>query len=110
MGSRRTQYLYIYESLQITETEANIGTGKTLRARICATREGDPTEIGGLEETATATAGVYTITFARADLLSDLGDMVGQTVWLHLDDGAAGHDVHAYRVTDVDPDLQIDAP
>ena len=103
--TRAPQYLYIRESLSIVIAESELGSGKTLTAKICATNTGDPADIGSLTGTATASASAYTITLARSALVTDLADRLTKRVWLHLDDGAAWHDCREYVVTDVDPDL-----
>lgn len=108
MGNRRARYLYIRESLSAVLLETEVGSGKTCRARICATKAGDPSAIGSSSASATASGGLYTLTIARATLVTDLAAMLNQKVYLHLDDGAAWHDVYEYVVTDVDPDLLAD--
>lgn len=103
---RARQYLYIYESLLIEIPEAELGSGKTLDAKFSTLSKGKPsTAIGSLSATATAAAAKYSIVFARAAFMTDLGDKIGQAVNLHLDDGAAWHEVYPFLVTDVDPKL-----
>jgi hypothetical protein len=106
MPTRRREYLYLYESLAISVPEAQLGSGKTLTATICASNKGAPAAIGTLTATATAVAASYDITFAMSSLVSQLGTAyVDQTVYLHLADAVAWRDVFEYVVTDVDPDL-----
>jgi hypothetical protein len=106
MPTRRREYLYLYESLAISVPEAQLGSGKTLTAKVCATGRGDPAAIGTLTATATAAAASYDITFAMSSFVSQLGTAyVEQTVFLHLSDGVAWRDVYEYVVTDLDPDL-----
>lgn len=106
MTIRAPQYLYLYTAFPVSIT--GLGTGKTVTAKFSATREGNPSAIGSLTVTLTETGstGNYTGTFARADLLSELGSTyVNKPVYLHIDDGVVFHDVWPFRATDVDPDL-----
>lgn len=105
MTIRATQYLYVRQALPVTLT--GLGTGKTVTAKFCEQRDGDPADIGSLTETLTedGTTGNYAGTFARADLLTDLAAFVGTLVYLHLDDGVVWHDVWPFLVVDTDPDL-----
>lgn len=106
MPRRALEWLYIRESLSVSIPESELGSGKTLTAKFSATAEGDPADIGSLTETATASASAYSVEFTRADLVTDLATAyVGRRVYLHLDDGAAWHDVWPYKVTDTDPSL-----
>ena len=106
MATRPSTYLYIRDALQATLAESEVGTGKTCRLRVCATSAGDPVAIGSSSASATATAGVYTLTVARATLVTDLAaSYLGKTIYVHLDDGAAWHAVFPMVVTDVDPAL-----
>ena len=107
MATRRRQYLFIYESLSVSIPESQLGSGKTLTAKFCASSRGDPADIGTLTETATAVSASYDVEFVMADLVSQLGtDYIDQTVYLHLSDGVAWRDVYEYVVTDLDPDLR----
>ena len=106
MATRRRQYLYLYESLDVSIAEAELGAGKTLTAKFCTSNRGDPVAIGTLTETATAVTASYDVTFVLADLVAQLGtSYVDTTVYLHLTDGVAWRDVYEYLVTDIDPDL-----
>lgn len=106
MATRGRQYLYLYESLDVSIPEAQLGGGKTLTATFCASNRGSPVAIGTLTETATAVAASYDVTFVLADLVSQLGaSYVDTTVYLHLTDSVAWRDVYEYLVTDIDPDL-----
>lgn len=101
---RKRQYLYLYESFRVTIAESELGAGKTLTAKFCASAAGDPSAIGSSTKTATASGGNYTITYTRTELQSALGTMNRRDVWLHLDDGTAWRAVYGYNVTDTDPD------
>jgi len=104
---RRRQYLYLYESLAISVLESQLGSGKTLTAKFCATSPGNPAAIGTLTATATASGGTYAITFPMSDLVSQLGTAyIDEPVFLRLSDGTAWTDVYEFVATDIDPDLQ----
>jgi len=106
MATRRRQYLYLYQSLLVEIPESQLGVGKTLTAKFCATGRGDPAAIGTLTQTATAVASSYSVTFVMASFVSQLAAAyVEQAVFLHLSDGVAWRDVYEYVVTDQDPDL-----
>lgn len=106
MAPRRREYLYIYVSKTVEITESTLGSGKTLTAKFCASANGDPSAIGTLTETATASGSLYAVEFTMADLVSQLGPAhIGETVYLHLTDSVAWRDVYEYVVTDKDPDL-----
>lgn len=104
MATHAKQYLYIRRSYSFSVTEAEIGTGKTLTAKICATSTGDPTAISSCTGSAAASSGVYTVTLARTLLQSALSASLTKVVYAHLDDGAAWHDVFPMVVTDVAPE------
>lgn len=105
MTVRATQYLYLRRALPVSVL--SLGTGKTVTAKFCATREGDPADIGSLTETLTesGSTGNYSGVFARADLLADLASYVGKLVYCHIDDGAVEHNVWPFLVVDTDPRL-----
>lgn len=100
---RLTQYLYVHDTFPI---RISAPTGLTITARICETKEGMPSAIGGLDDTLSETdPGDYGLDFSRTDLASDLASYMRRHVYLHLDDGAGWHDVWPFVVTDIDPDL-----
>jgi hypothetical protein len=96
------EYLYTHQSRNWIVTTV---TGRTVTATICASNAGAPAAIGTLTEVGTEVTGVYTITFDRADLQSQLAAYLNKTVWLHIDDGVTDREVYPYRPTNVDPDL-----
>ena len=102
---RAKQYVYLYESLGVTISEAQLGTGKTLTAYWATSKKGAPSALSSSTKTATASGGNYSITYSRTELQTFLASLIGQTVYLHLDDAAARRDVWEYVVTDTDPDL-----
>lgn len=105
MATRTREYLYLYDAFEIVDTEANLGTGKTITAFFSESRKGSASAIASSTKTATGSGGTYTITYSRSDLQTALSAYVNKTVYLHLDDGAAAHEVYEYVVTDTDPDL-----
>jgi hypothetical protein len=108
-GTRTTLPLYVRKALPVAVD--GVGTGKTVIAKLCEERSGDPPAIGTLSITLTetGTTGNYTGLFARAALLSQIttAGLTGRVIYLHLDDGVAWHDVWAFRAVDVDPDLEF---
>lgn len=102
---RETQYLYPRRALPVSVN--SLGTGKTVTAKFCEQRDGDPADIGSLTKTLaeSGSTGNYSGTFARADLLTDLASWVGKLVYLHIDDGAVYHAVWPFLVVDTDPAL-----
>jgi hypothetical protein len=101
---RTRQYLFIYDGLKVVDTEANLGTGKTITAYLSLSAKGNGAAISATTKTATGSGGSYTITYTRAELQTALASMINQTVYLHLDDGVAAHEIYVYTVTDQDPD------
>lgn len=99
------RYLYLRRALPVTLD--NLGTGKTVSAKFCEQRDGDPADIGSLTKTLTedGTTGDYAATFSRTELLTDLAPYVGKFVYLHLDDGVVYRAVRPFLVVDTDPDL-----
>ncbi len=108
MTMRAPTYLYVREAKPVRI--GALGTGKTVVAKVCATREGVPSAIGTLQMTLVETSPgseEYFGVFSRDDLLSQLtaAGKIGARVYLHIDDGVVWHDVWPWQVTDIDPDL-----
>ena len=92
--------LFIRSAYTFTAPVSQLGTGKTVTVKVCATGTGDPSAIGSVTTTATEGASNYTATLSRSTLTSGLSGMVGQSVWVHADDGAAWHVSQEYLVSD----------
>jgi hypothetical protein len=105
MTTRARRYLHVYDAFQIIDTEANLGSGKTITAYFAESRKSNATAIASTTETTTGSGGLYAITYARSALQAALGGYIGKSVFLHLDDGAVTHDVWEFVVTDTDPAL-----
>lgn len=105
MSTRAKSYLHLYDGYRIVETEANIGTGKTVTAYFSESRKSSAAAIASSTKTATGSGGAYTLTYTRSELQTALSAYVNKSVWLHLDDGAAAHEAYEMVVTDTDPDL-----
>ena len=103
--SRQTQYLHLYNVFTVTDTEANLGTGKTITAFFATSRASNATAIASTTKTATASGGSYTLSYTRSELQTALTAYVNQTVYLHLDDGVGAHDTWPFTPTLIDPDL-----
>jgi hypothetical protein len=105
--ARARAYIDIHKGWSFAITEAQIGTGKTLRVKFSLARSGDPTTvaaIGSLSKSATAVSGTYTVSFTPTELATDLAAVTG-TVYAHLYDSAVWRDTIAYQVTAIDEDL-----
>jgi hypothetical protein len=101
---RAKRWLFLYDGLRIVDTEANLGADKTITALFSLSGKGAGVAIGSTTKTATAVTGSYTITYTRTELQTALASLNGQTVFLHLDDGAVTRDVWPFVVSDEDPD------
>lgn len=109
--ARATAFLDIHKGLSISIPESELGSGKTLTAKWSEAKSGNPTSLAaiGTPKTATASASAYTITYTPSDLATDLAAYDGKIVYLHLYDSAVWRDTFAYRVTQVDEDVNSGA-
>lgn len=105
MATRTREYLHIYDSFRIVDTEANLGTGKTVTSYFSESKKSSGSALASSTKTATGSGGSYTLTYSRSDLQTALSSYVNKSVYLHLDDGAAAHETYEYFVVDTDPDL-----
>ena len=99
------QPLYLQRGYSGTALVSQVGSGKTVTAKICASKAGAPAAIGSLSTTAAEGATYYTWSFTRAALSTALlTDYLGKSVYLHVDDGAQGHEVLWLVVVNDDED------
>jgi hypothetical protein len=83
-----------------------VGTGRTVIAKFCESREGDPPAINAaVSITLTEGLDTYSGTIARSAINAHLTAFVGESVFLHIDDGVGYHSVQEYFVTDARPTL-----
>lgn len=108
MTRRLSQYLYLYEPLEMEIAAAEVPDASTLSLKLCSSQRGDPDAIAaGVEVTASAVDGAFVPVIPSDELVAALAaSYVTKRVWGHLyDDAGTLHDVYEFVVTDVDPDL-----
>lgn len=110
--SRAIAFLDIHKGLSISIPEAELGSGKTLTAKWSELKSGNPTSLAaiGTPKTATAVSAAYSIGYTPTELATDLGTLDGRVVYLHLYDSVVWRDTFAFRVTQVDEDVNAGTP